>query len=52
MQEYPDKNCLIYKFSTSFRKKLSTDSCLAQLTDHIIKGMDRGKHMGMILIDL
>ena len=48
MQEYLDKNSLIYKFRSGFRKKISTDSCLVQLTDY----MDKGQHTGMILIDL
>ena len=51
-QEYLDKNGLIYKFQSSFRKIFSTDSCLVQITDYIIKGMDKGQHTGMILIDL
>ena len=52
MQEYLDKNGLIYKFQLGFRKIFYTDSCFAQLTDYIAKGMDKGKHTGMILIDL
>ena len=52
MQEYLDKNGLIYKFQSGFRKNFLTDSCLVQLTDYIIKGMDKGQYMGMILIDL
>ena len=51
-QEYLDKNGLIYKFQSSFRKIFSTDSCLVQITDYIIKSMDKGQHTGMILIDL
>ena len=51
-QEYLDENGLIYKFQSGFRKNFSTDSCLVQLTDHIIKDMDKGQHTGMILIDL
>ena len=51
-QEYLDKNGLICKFQSGFRKKFSTDSCLVQLTDYIIKGMDKGQHTGMLLIDL
>ena len=42
-QEYLDKNGLIYKFQSGFRKNFSTDSCLVQLTDYIIKGMDKGQ---------
>ena len=51
-QEYLHKNGLIYKFRSGFRENFPTDSCLAQLTDYIIKGMDKGQHAGMILIDL
>ena len=51
MQEYLDKNGLIYKFQSGFRKNFSTGSCLVRLTDHI-KGMDKRQHTGMILIDL
>ena len=51
-QEYLDKNGLIYKFQSGFRKNCSTDSCLAQLTDYIIKGMNKEQHIGTILIDL
>ena len=51
-QEYLDKYGLLYKFQSGFRKKFSTDSCLVQLSDFIINGMDKGLHTGMILIDL
>ena len=51
-QEYLHKNCLIYKFQSGFRENFSTNSCLVQLTDYIIKGMDKRQHAGMILIDL
>ena len=51
-QEYLDKHGLLYKFKSDFRKKFSTDSCLVQLSDFIINGMDKGLHTGMILIDL
>ena len=51
-QEYLDKHGLLYKFQSGFRKKFSTDSCLVQLSDFIINGMDKGLHTGMILIDL
>ena len=40
-QEYLDKNGLIYKFQSGFRKNFSTDSCLVQLTDYKIKGMNK-----------
>ena len=51
-QEYLDKHGLLYKFQSGFRKKFSTDSCLVQLSDFIINDMDKGLHIGMILIDL
>ena len=51
-QEYLDKHGLLYKFQSGFRKKFSTDSCLVQLSDFTINGMDKGLHTGMILIDL
>ena len=46
-QEYLDKRSLLHKFQSGLRKKISTDSCLVQLSDYTINGMDKG-----ILIDL
>ena len=46
-QEYLDKRSLLYKFQSGLRKKISTDSCLVQLSDYTINSMDKG-----ILIDL
>ena len=40
------------KYQSGFRANFSTDSCLAQLTDFVLRGMDKGIHTGMILIDL
>ena len=51
-QEYLDKNGFIYKFQSGFRKSFSADSCLVQLPNYIIKGMEKGKHTGLILADL
>ena len=51
MQEYLDKNGLIYKFQLGFRKHFPTDSCLFHLTDYIIKGIDKVQQTEMILID-
>ena len=51
-QEYLDKNGLLYKYQSGFRANFSTDSCLVQLTDFILRGMDKGFHTGMILVDL
>ena len=51
-QEYLDKNDLLYKYQSGFRANFSTDSCLAQLTDFILRRIDKGFHTGMILVDL
>ena len=51
-QEYLDKNGSLYQFQSGFRIAFSTDSCVLQLTDFILKGMDKGFHTGMILGDL
>ena len=51
-QKYSDKNGLLYKYQSGFRANFSTDSCLVQLTDFILRGMDKGFHTGMILVDL
>ena len=51
-QEYLDKNGLLYKYQSSFRAKFSTNSCLVQLTDFILREMDKEFHTGMILVDL
>ena len=32
-QKYLDKNSLLYKFQSDFKKNFSTDSCLVQLSD-------------------
>ena len=51
-QEYLDKNGLLYKYQSGFHGNFSTDSCLVQLTDFILREMDKGFHTGMILVDL
>ena len=40
MQEYLDKNGLLYKYQSGFRTNFSANSCLVQLTDFILRGMD------------
>ena len=52
IQEYLDKNDLLYKYQSIFRANFSTDSCLVQLTDFILRSMGKVFHTGMILIDL
>ena len=51
-QEHLDKNGLLYKYQSGFRANFSMDSCLLQLSDFILRGMDKGFHTGMILVDL
>ena len=51
-QKYLDKNGLLYKYQSGFCTNLSMDSCLVELTDSILRGMDNGFHTGMILVDL
>ena len=51
-QKYSDKNGLLYKYQSGFCANFSTDSCLVQLTDFILRGMDKGFHTGMILVGL
>ena len=42
----------LIKYQPGFRANFSTDSCLAQLTDVILTGMDKGIRTGLDLIDL
>ena len=51
-QEYLDKNGLLYKYQSGFCTNFSTDSCLVQLTDFILREMDKRFHSGIILVDL
>ena len=43
---------MLYKYQPSFHANFSTDFCLVQLTDFILRGMDKGFHIGMILVEL
>ena len=52
IQEYLDKNVLLYKYQSGFCTKFSKDSYLVQLTDFILTGMCKGFHTGVILVDL
>ena len=51
-QENLDKNDLLYKYQSGFRANFSTDSCLAQLTDFMLRRVDKGFHTEMVLVDL
>ena len=39
-------------YQSCFCANFSADSCLVQLTDFILRGMDKRFHTGMILVDL
>ena len=47
-----NKNNVLYKYQSAFRKSFSTNSCLTLLTDKINKGFESGKYTGLILIDI
>ena len=49
IQDYLQRNELLYNYQS---RKIIPDSCLSQLTDMILNGVENGKHTGMILIDL
>ena len=51
-QAFLDKNKILYRFQSGFRKHFSTDSCLSYLNNKIATGFESGLHTGMILIDL
>ena len=51
-QEFLDKNNILYKYQSGFRKHHSTDTCLSYLTDKVKIGLEEGLLTGMVLIDL
>ena len=51
-QNFQDKNNVIYKYQSGFRKFYSTDSGLSYLNNKIATGFESGLFTGMILIDL
>ena len=51
-QEFLDKNNILYKYQSGFRKHHSTDTCLFYLTDKVKIGFEEGLLTGMVLIDL
>ena len=54
-QNYLDKNGLLYRYqsvSQVFAQIFLTDSCLVQLTDFILREMDKRFHTGMILFEI
>ena len=51
IQDYLQRNGLLYIYQSGFRANHSTDTPLSRLTHMISNGADYGKHTGMILID-
>ena len=47
-----NKNKVLYKYESGFRKSFSKKSCLTLLTNKINKGFESGEYTGLILIDL
>ena len=47
-----DKNNILYKYQSGFRKHHSTDTCLSYLTDKVKIGFEEGLLTGMVFIDL
>ena len=52
IETYFDEKKLLYKFQSGFRGRFSTDTCLIHLTDFIKFEIDKGHHIGMVLLDL
>ena len=50
-QNFLDKNNVIYRHQSGFRKFYSTDSCLSYLNNKITTGFESGLFTGMIFID-
>ena len=50
--EHLEKHDILYKYQSSFRSKHLVNTCLAHLSNQILKGFESGKSTGMILIDL
>ena len=46
------ENVLLSKYRSGFTANFSIDSCLVQLNDFVLSGMDEGMHTGVILADL
>ena len=51
-QNFLDKNNVIYRYQSGFRKFYSSDSCLSYLNNKITTGFESGLFTGMILVDL
>ena len=47
LQDYLQRNELLYSYQSCFRAKHSTDTYLSQLTDMILNDAENGKHTSM-----
>ena len=52
IEDYLNKNELLYANQSGFRKSYSTDTCLIDLTDNIRANIANGNYVGMVLLDL
>ena len=52
IQDYPQKNELLYIYQLDFRASYSTDTCMSWLTSITLDHAKNGKYTVMILIDL
>ena len=50
--EHLEKYEIIFDYQSGFRSKHSVNTCLAHLSNQILKGFEAKKSIGMILIDL
>ena len=50
--EHLEKHDILYEYLSGFRSKHSVNTCLAPLSNKILKGFESGKTTEMILIDL
>ena len=50
--EHLEKHDVFYEYQSGFQNKHSVNTCLAHLSNQILKGFESGKSTGMILIDL
>ena len=52
LDQYLNKNKILYSHQSGFRKGHSTDTCLINLMDYIHKSISEGDYVGMVLLDL
>ena len=52
LDDYLRAHKLLYEYQSGFRSAYSTDTCLANLTDYIKQEQDKGRYIGMFLLDL